>query len=556
MTTPFFQPFKSSISEIEVPEKFTFPFYYEPHPLSKIAAQELQDYLEYQTEFEHNFGVIPHQKGLVIGKMFGVLVCQNREGKLGYLWAFSGKMASSNKHSHFVPPVFDMLTHNSFFKKEENTLNAITRKIESIATSNAFQASLKKLETTQLKAKKDLQKQKERIKNLKIKRDLKRKEAQKKLPLEAYTQLENMLSDESKRESILLKQMHKYWNHQIEAIHKEIEVFNKQIDALKVKRSKKSSALQQKLFDNYQFLNKKGQLKSIAELFDNTPPAGAGECAAPKLLHYAFKEGLKPLCMAEFWWGQSPKSQVRKHKQFYPACKSKCEPILLNHMLKGLAIDKNPFQLNPSKGKALEIIYEDDSLLVVNKPAEFLSVPGKIIKDSVYTRVQKMRPQASGPLIVHRLDMSTSGLLLIAKNKKAYLSLQKQFITRTVKKRYVALLKGVLEQPTGTINLPLRVDLDDRPRQLVCETYGKTATTKWEVISKNNNQTRVYFYPITGRTHQLRVHAAHHLGLNLPIVGDDLYGEKEKRLHLHAETITFNHPDSKKEIHFTVKAPF
>ncbi len=335
-----------------------------------------------------------------------------------------------------------------------------------------------------------------------------------------------------------------------------IDNLNTKINALKESRKQKSSVLQKKLFDNYAFLNRMGELRSIGEIFDNNPPAGAGECAAPKLLHYAFKNGLKPIAMAEFWWGKSPKSEVRKHKQFYPACKSKCEPILMNHMLEELDLEANPFLENQAKGKTLEIVFEDDVLLVINKPTEFLTVPGKLLKDSVYTRIKTLYPQAEGPLIVHRLDMSTSGLLVVAKNSDAYINLQRQFIKRTVTKRYVALLEGIIDQNEGLIDLPLRVDLDDRPRQLVCYEHGKSAQTRWEIISKRNTQTRVYFYPITGRTHQLRVHAAHHLGLKTPIVGDDLYGSKANRLHLHAESITFTHPQTGTILTFTKEAPF
>jgi tRNA pseudouridine32 synthase/23S rRNA pseudouridine746 synthase len=555
LTNPF-QKFKADVSGIDLPEKFTFPFYYEPHLLSEIAARELQDYLETQNDFEHNFGLDPKKKGLVIGKMFGVLVCQNREGALGYLWAFSGKLAESNHHTRFVPPVFDMLAHNSFFKQEEKVLNALNREIEALETSEEYKNALQRLEAVWLDAEKDLLKQRTLIKELKKVRDLKRREAEISLVFEDYKTLQKNLSEESKQESILLKNMTKYWNHQKAHASKEIEILKAEINALKEVRKQKSSVLQQQLFDSYSFLNQKGELKSIGEIFDNNPPAGAGECAAPKLLHYAFKHALKPIAMAEFWWGQSPKSEVRKHKHFYPACKSKCEPILMNHMLAGLELEANPFQENPARGKTIEVVYEDDVLLVINKPAEFLSVPGKIITDSVYTRVKEMFPEATGPLIVHRLDMSTSGLIVLAKNEETYVLLQRQFIQRTVKKRYVALLDGILKQPAGMIDLPLRVDLDDRPRQLVCNEYGKPAQTRWEVIEVKNRQTLVYFYPITGRTHQLRVHAAHASGLKTPIVGDDLYGKKADRLHLHAESLSFIHPVSKEEMTFTSAPPF
>ena len=467
MSKSLFQPFKTNISGITLPKKFTFPFYYEPHELSIIAANELQSYLETQIDFEHNFGLKENQEGLAIGKMFGVLVCQNQDGELGYLWAFSGKLAGVNHLPYFVPTIFDMLHEDGFFRKEEEVLNAINRQIEILENSDDLLNVKRKLENTKKEAVTDIQNQKDKIKHLKIERDEKRNSFAN-LSASEIEQLEQELSEESKKESILLKKMTKYWNFQIENAQKEVNLLLDEINQLKEGRRVKSGALQQKLFAEYSFLNQFGELKSIGEIFNNNPPAGAGECAAPKLLHYAFEHHLKPIAMAEFWWGQSPKSEIRKHKQFYPACKSKCEPILLSHMLTGLDMESNPFQENPAEGKNIEIVYEDDVLAVINKPAEFLSVPGKIISDSVYQRVKEMYPNATGPLIVHRLDMSTSGLMLIAKDEETYVKLQSQFIKRTVKKRYVALLDGILEDNGGFIDLPLRVDLDDRPRQLVC----------------------------------------------------------------------------------------
>lgn len=551
-----FQPFKSDISGISLPEKFTFPFYYEPHELSILASNELQSYLETQTNFEHNFGLRENQEGLVIGKMFGVLVCQNSNGELGYLWAFSGKLANGNHHEYFVPTIFDMLQKDGFYKIEEETVNVINREIERLEQSENYLKAIEFIKTINLQAEKDIQNQKERIKSEKINRDEKRLIAEQNLDFESYKAVQKELSEASKQESILLKQMTKYWNIQKENAKNELDILVLEIVVLKELRKQKSSALQQKLFDAYSFLNQFGQRKTIGEIFNNNPPAGAGECAAPKLLHYAFENKLKPIAMAEFWWGKAPNSEIRKHKQFYPACKSKCEPILMTHMLQGLDMEANPFEENPAEGKDIKIVYEDEVLLVVSKPAEFLSVPGKKIQDSVYQRIKELYPEATGPLIVHRLDMSTSGLLLIAKDEETYVKLQSQFIKRTIKKRYVALLDGVLKEKQGFIDLPLRVDLDDRPRQLVCYEHGKQAQTKWEVIEVKDNQTRVYFYPISGRTHQLRVHASHEMGLKTPIIGDDLYGKKSNRLHLHAEQLIFTHPVTKEILTIKEAADF
>ena len=556
MQNQFFQPFSTDISGISLPEKFTFPFYYQPHPLSEIAATALQNYLELQTNFDHNFGLDATQNGLVIGKMFGVLVCQNEKGELGYLWAFSGKLANENHHDYFVPTVFDMLVDNSFFRKEEALLNAYNRKIENLEISEDYINELENFKKTKIQAATELQNQKIRIKEQKLLRDERRIQIEATLNEEELLEFNEQLAEESKKESILLKKMTKYWKLTLQTLEEKGLVFSNELMQLKEERKAKSAALQQKLFAEYSFFNQYKEKKSLGEIFNNNPPAGAGECAAPKLLHYAFQHNLKPICMAEFWWGQSPNSEVRQHKQFYPSCKSKCEPILMGHMLQDLEMEENPFIMNHAEGKDIEIVYEDEVMLAINKPTEFLSVPGKTISDSVYARIAAKYPDATGPLIVHRLDMSTSGIMLIAKNEATAVQLQSQFINRTIKKRYVALLDGLLEKSHGYIDLPLRVDLDDRPRQLVCYEHGKPAQTKWKTIEVKNGKTKVHFYPITGRTHQLRVHASHSLGLYTPIVGDDLYGTKADRLHLHAEYIQFEHPVTKEVMEILVEAEF
>jgi tRNA pseudouridine32 synthase/23S rRNA pseudouridine746 synthase len=261
--------------------------------------------------------------------------------------------------------------------------------------------------------------------------------------------------------------------------------------------------------------------------------------------------------MAEFWWGASPKSEVKKHQQYYPACTGKCQPIL-KHMLAGLPLDENLLIRNYGEGKHLDIIYQDEDILIVNKPTEFLSVPGKEISDSVYQRIKQQYPDATGALIVHRLDMSTSGLMVLTLNSQANKYLQKQFIHREVHKQYVALIEGLPVHDKGEITLPLRGDFYDRPKQIVCHHDGKPAHTFWQVLERypSKNQTRVLLTPHTGRTHQLRVHCAHVEGLNMPIVGDDLYGTRGKRLHLHAQSLEITHPVSKEVLTFKVDADF
>jgi tRNA pseudouridine32 synthase/23S rRNA pseudouridine746 synthase len=366
------------------------------------------------------------------------------------------------------------------------------------------------------------------------------------------------LEQESYNDQFFYKELQEYYVLKTHKIQAELTLFEHKINALKKERKEKSIILQQRLFSNYTFLNQQKDPKSLLEIFNFPtvkPPAGSGECAAPKLLQYAFTNDLQPICLAEFWWGISPNSEIRKHKNFYPACQSRCKPIL-SHMLQEVKMDENLLIENLSEKQQLSIIYEDDILIVVNKPAEFLSVPGKEIKDSVYTRIKEKYPTATGPLIVHRLDMSTSGILVLTKTKEANKILQIQFIKRTVKKRYVALLEGILSENSGKITLPIRLDLDDRPKQLVDFENGKKAETYWEIIQREKDKTRVYFYPITGRTHQLRVHAAHKNGLNAPIFGDDLYGKKATRLCLHAEFIEFVHPSTNEKMSFTIAPDF
>ena len=554
-----FQYFSSPINEFKLPGKFTFPFYYEPHPLCKLATNEVQGYLKTQSDFEHNFGLDPTKKGLVIGKMFGVLVVENQQKEIGYITAVSGKLAGKNLHKKFVPPVYDMLTKDSHFLQEEDVLNRINLELESLEQNAEYLRLLAQEKTEKTKAAIDIQEKKEALKAAKKDRILRREKAQSELSFEAYTAFEAALGKESLDAKSFFNNVNRYWEHILNPLQEKLSVFTNQIASLKEQRKIKSVALQQYLFEQYQFLNSKKEVKNLSQLFAETaeqnPPAGSGECAAPKLLQYAFLHHLKPIAMAEFWWGQSPNKEIRKHGHYYPACQGKCKPIL-THMLAGMDMDTNPFLHNPAIGKELETIFEDENLMVVYKPAEFLSVPGIHVQDSVYTRIKQQVKNISGPIIVHRLDMSTSGLLVLAKNKKAHQNLQRQFINRTVQKRYTALLDGIVAKNKGTINLPLRVDLDDRPRQLVCFEHGRPAETSWEVIERRNGKTKIHFYPISGRTHQLRVHAAHVLGLNTPIIGDDLYGKKSSRLYLHADTLAFSHPITKQKMIFHKKADF
>ncbi len=555
----FFHPFRQDVSLLDKPTRFTFPFCYEPHPLSIAASEELQSYLQEQTDFEHNFGLSAHSSENAIGKMFGVLVVEDQEGRMGYLAACSGKLAGSNCHPYFVPPVFDMLEENGFFLKEEKDINRLNREIE--MAENDMQIEDLELRLKQMKAYHGEQLASLRIlhKTNKAWRKQVRSEQQQKLPAEEYKNLEQDLIKQSYRDQHEYDVQKQACRQEVSELEQALHSILARIGEKKELRKQQSAKLQHKLFDQYQFLNARGEVKSVRSIFEEAtkmlPPAGAGECAAPKLLQYAYQQHLKPICMAEFWWGLSPASEVRKHRYYYPSCRGKCEPIL-GHMLQGLLMDDNPMLQNPADGKDMEIIFEDEDIIVVNKPTEFLSVPGIQVQDSVQTRILSKYPNITGPLIIHRLDMSTSGILVLAKNKNAHQFVQDQFIRHTVEKRYTALLDGLILSPEGVIDIPLRVDLEDRPRQVVCEVYGKAARTRFRVVQIENDRTRIHYFPLTGRTHQLRVHSAHHRGLNTPIVGDDLYGKRADRLYLHAGYIKFVHPRTKQKISFEVMDPF
>jgi len=552
--------FQTPIDNYVLPERFTFPFNHEPHILCKIAAKELQEYLERQLGWGQDFGIKHEKKQITIGKMFGILLVENAQKEIGYLAAFSGQLEMGTAHqAKFVPPVFDRLTTQGFFKKGEEELNQINQRIDLLEKDPQFLAYQVLLEEETRLASSELATEKQKAREAKAARKIRRQKGKKMLEPAFYEALEAELSKESIKNHFHLKDLSKHWKKRLAAIQQKNDVYLEEINLLKKKRKQKSADLQQKLFEQYVFLNQAGQTQTLFDIFKNTlqiiPPSGAGDCSAPKLIQYAFQHNLRPVAMAEFWWGQSPKSEIRKHGQFYPACRGKCEPIL-EHMLAGIEMDDNPMLVNKGSEKQIEIIYEDDDLLIVNKPTELLSVPGKNIQDSVFLRMKQQYPEATGPLLVHRLDMSTSGLMLIAKSKETHKILQSQFLKRTIQKRYVALLEGEVSENEGVIDLPLRVDLDDRPRQLVCYEHGKSARTLWKVIERTNQQTKVHFFPVTGRTHQLRVHAAHPLGLNTPIFGDDLYGNKANRLHLQADFLEFTHPSTDKVMRMEIEAAF
>ena len=538
--------FTTSITDIPLPERFTYPFCYTPHPLCILAAKEVQSYLTRQTAWKDE---------LRQGKMFGVLIVQTEHGETGYLAAFSGILAGKNLHPFFVPPVYNSLQPQGFFKIEEENISSINRNIRQLENDKAYAALSAELARTIQSAENILATAKAQLKEAKTAREQRRKEK------ELNAQEEAELIRESQFQKAEYKRLERSWKARITTLQTQTEDWERRISALKSERKTRSAALQQKLFEQFGMLNYRGEVKNLCEIFGQTvhktPPAGAGECAAPKLLQQAYLHGWKPIAMAEFWWGDSPKTEIRHHGHYYPACKGKCEPIL-QHMLQGLQVEENPMLKRmqvPSQN--LEIVYEDPWLSVINKPAGMLSVPGKEDAVSVYSLMREQYPEADGPLTVHRLDMATSGLMLIAKTKRVHQNLQAQFKNRLVRKRYVALLEGIVPKDKGTVDLPLCLNPLDRPRQMVHTEHGKPAITDYQVLERlDGKRTRIAFYPRTGRTHQLRIHAAHPLGLHCPIIGDELYGEKADRLYLHAEYLEFTHPITGETVRITKEAEF
>lgn len=528
---------------IELPSEFTYPFHYIPHPLTVMAAREVQDYLASRTDWTEE---------LSEGKMFGVLIVQTPEGKVGYLAAFSGNLAGSNLHSFFVPPVYDLLQPDGFFRIEEANISAINKRIKELESSRQLTEMRTALAECRARVDRTLADAKQQMKEAKIVREQRRSEG-------AGEEEQKAMIRESQFQKAEYKRLEKRLKEEMQQQAEELENQEQLIRQLKQERKTRSAALQQKLFEQFRMLNAKGEVKDLCELFKDTPqgtpPAGTGECALPKLLQYAYQHRLKPLAMGEFWCGKSPKEEVRHEGHFYPSCKGKCAPIL-KHMLIGLQVAKNPLAENVHKNTEPEIVYEDEWLLVVNKPAGMLSVPGKEALNSVYQFLHERYPEATGPMLVHRLDMATSGLLLAAKDKDTHQVLQALFSGRQIKKRYTAILSGTVSTDEGVISLPLCPNLHDRPRQIVSFEHGKPAVTRYKVLERKNGKTLIAFYPLTGRTHQLRVHAAHQQGLSCPIVGDELYGKRADRLYLHAAELSFTHPVSGKDITICREADF
>ena len=572
---------------IDIPERMNNPLDYEPHPLCIAACKELQAYLAERKDWREEIDK---------GKMFGVLIVEKNDKEIGYLAAYSGQIGGRSDWKGFVPAVFDYLQPDGYFKTHEAKITELNQRIAHLINNPEIKETERILNKLHKVQEHKLNLHKMQIMEAKAKRDARRQEAS------LHPDTKGLTSEEEQamiKESQFLKaelRRFKKLISQKTPLEEMYDNYQKGLQEIKQLRKSDSDELQKWLFSQFKMLNDKGESKDLLEIFKKfnqmVPPAGSGECCEPKLLQYAFEHGLKPIQMAMFWWGESPKEEIRHHLHFYPACNGKCKPIL--HWM----LPADVFEQTSADAyiyNKVEILYEDQELAVIHKPEGMLSVPGKDAQQpSIYSWARKQFPEATGPLIVHRLDMATSGLMVIAKTEFAYHRLQEQFTSHQVQKRYVAIvcckdkdMAQRIKDAAKMISLPLMPDYLDRPRQIVNHEQGKEAITEYEVLGSEERRVkseefnsaanhevpssnlkaqssnlkvqciRLALYPKTGRTHQLRVHCAHREGLDAPILGDPLYGNvKADRLHLHAEAITFKHPLTGKEIHIERKADF
>ena len=536
MTDRKFHKIIGDISGISVPEMFTFPFCYTPHPLVEMAAGCLRSYLDKRADLADE---------LLSGKMMGVLVVENPAGEVGYLAAFSGNLSHSNTHDFFVPAVYDILRPDGEFKRREAEITEINRRVDQAEHCEAMAEARSAVDEVRMRGEKAVADYRAYMAQCKAERQR----------LRANGGDTAALVAESQYQKAELKRLRRRVDGEVRLAGSRLSALEAEVATLKEERRRLSESLQRWIFDRFVMLDAKGDRRTLTQIFADArgelPPAGAGECAAPKLLQYAYVNGYRPLAMGEFWVGKSPVGELRRDGCFYGACKGKCEPIL-NYMLQGLRVEPNPL---PSKGN-LRIVYSDDDLLVVDKPSGLLSVPGPAGGMSVQQIIRQQMPDAECAECAHRLDQHTSGLLLVAKTGSALWQLRSQFENREVKKKYIALLDGEVVGDEGEIRLPIAPDWPNRPRQKVDFNDGKAAVTAYRVLSRLGRQTRVEFRPQTGRTHQLRVHAAYARGLDAPIHGDMLYGTPSTRLCLHASYISFRHPSTGEMLEFSSEPEF
>lgn len=533
-------------ADMALPRRMNCPFYYQPHPLAVAAAEEVQKKIRSMVEW----GTEPEQ-----GKMFGVLVVEDKgsetrgsESRFGYLMAYSGQIAGREDWPGWVPAVFDYLQPDGYFVTHENEISLINKHMDELLTSPRYAVACARLQ----RVKDEGQNRIDDYRHIMAESKARRNE------LRTNNADTEQLIKESQFQKAELRRVKAAVAAEVAEAQMAVDFFADRIAELRCKRKEMSDALQQWLFEQFVFLNAKGEKRNLVEIFGNVSlskrigtlnaiPSGAGECCAPKLLQYAYKNGYTPVTMAEFWWGKSPVGEIREQLHYYPACQGKCKPIL-DFMLQGLDVEPNPL-LEEHAPVHLIILYRDEHLVVIDKPTGMLSAPGKGKVLSAIELLMLQHPELGQLYSVHRLDMQTSGLLVFARTEEMQRTMQKMFAMREVHKTYVAVLERNIDIPAkGTISLPLAKDYINRPRMKV-DPNGLPSVTDYEVINSPDAQhTRLHLFPHTGRTHQLRVHCASQDGLGCPIIGDDLYGAHAQRLLLHAEHLSFVHPVTGKQM--------
>lgn len=566
---PYFWKFPDMTdSDKAIDNGFTNPFRYVPDRLVMQAGEFVIDRLRKWSSLPDGTHLREIERSFAEGKMLGVLVCSDISGsnsEIVFIAGFSGTVKGADglvtsTVEGFVPPIIDLTCPDGYFKKEEAEISRLNKELDGLLSSEEFSHLKHKLKSAEAERDAELERLQTQIRLSKTQREETRKATDDPGILEE-------LIRQSQFQKAELKRAKDRWKETISDISARLTRIQDRISEIKTLRSSKSDALQRWIFENAIVYNAAGESLNIWEVFTKDgliPPGGTGDCAAPKLLNYAYTHGLIPLAMGEFWYGKSPDTAVRTHGHFYPSCTSKCGP-LLGFMLEGLSSSKY------SPATELNHIYEDESIIIIEKPSGMPSVPG------LDGKISALEVLGDGYHAVHRLDMDTSGVMIFAKTAEAAVNLRKQFEEHTIRKTYQARIcrpdSDICSDltATGSIDLPLSPDYDERPRQKVDFIQGKPAHTDYEVVRNNPDGTSdILLYPHTGRTHQLRVHCAHHLGLARPILGDLLYGaysidaarehtlvspaathSNTQRLCLHALSITFLHPTTGKEITFT-----
>lgn len=567
-------------ADLELPSALPSPFdELGPHPLAQRATEQLRAQLKATGQLAPGVptSLLETAEG---GKMLGVLVVRDAAGRLGFLKAFSGTLGGRWLVPGFAPPLFDVQARAQLEVPGEAGVKRLCAQTEALRQSPErlrLRAELEGLLARQAKADAELR---ERHRGSRERRRSERRNLEQLEPTEQVREQLQALDQQSRGDKAERRRAEVQWKVEREALEGPLRRLERKLRAAERLQSWASRVLMRRLHEGYQVRNARGEQRSLRTLFSGgepsprggepsprggEPPSGAGDCAGAKLLAWALAQGLTPVALAESWWGRAPASGGRRDGAYYPACKAKCGPVL-PFLLEGLEV-LPPRRFRPARAvrRELDVLFEDDWLWVLRKPAGLLSVPGRDdhVDDSLWSRLCQATPEsAARPLLVHRLDLDTSGLLVAAKTRESYLALQRQFLRREVEKGYVAWVEGEVALDGGILELPIRVDLEDRPRQVVDPVHGKRAVTHWRRLEVREGLTRVELVPITGRTHQLRVHAAHPSGLAAPIVGDRLYGRGggpawlPERLMLHAQRLAFRHPSSGRSVSFDWTAPF